>query len=548
MARSWIGCIGPDANSVFTALKTEQRIQGADFALAVCGDGGEPAVLTTDAAGTARAVLGNPAEAGCSAILTPEGTTVTLTCDPFGLYGVYTAQVGTSFWFGSDFQILRQAAGLPASLHLEALHGYLCFSYVPTPTTLCAGVKALPAGSSRTVAPHRTDPPLQEKEHVWIEATPFLSDESAAIEELRQRLRRVTARQLGGEREVGVFLSGGLDSSLVAALLVEAGARLHLYTLDFGAPYNVELPYTRAVAAHLKQPLHIVPARAEHIANALPTASAALQQAFGDAVTVPLYLLGKAAAQQVPTVFNGEFGDQLFGGWANKPMIAAALYGAPNDNRTAAYMATFHRFYGLTGSFYTSAMQETVKADAETWIQPELEEGTFTSLLHRLRAANIRLKGAQNIAPRARQLAEAVGLRIRSPFWDRNLAEWTFSCPPDWFLQGACEKYLLKRAAEPYLPSDIVWREKRGMGVPVTEWCLGGLKREIARILHPRRLKQDGLFRPEAVLALCRGSDHPGEIRTRRLGERLWTLLMFHVWKDVHAMRHISVQERGRTR
>jgi asparagine synthase (glutamine-hydrolysing) len=99
-------------------------------------------------------------------------------------------------------------------------------------------------------------------------------------------------------------------------------------------------------------------------------------------------------------------------------------------------------------------------------------------------------------------------------------------------LHGACEKHLLKRAAEPYLPSEVIWRPKRGMGAPVTEWCLGPLRREVARRLSPRRLKQDGWFEPATIALLRRGEDHPGEFRRRRVGEKLWALLMLQVWRD----------------
>ena len=152
----------------------------------------------------------------------------------------------------------------------------------------------------------------------------------------------------------------------------------------------------------------------------------------------------------------------------------------------------------------------------------------FTSLLHRLRAANLLLKGAQNILPRATQLAEAHGLWMRAPFFDRALTDWTFTLPANWFLHGACEKYLLKRAAEPYLPPEIVWREKRGMGVPTTQWCFGPLKREVSHRLSTGRLKRDGWFNPTTVKELRRGNDEPGAYRYRRVGEKLWALLMLH--------------------
>ena len=159
-----------------------------------------------------------------------------------------------------------------------------------------------------------------------------------------------------------------------------------------------------------------------------------------------------------------------------------------------------------------------------------LNAGRFSNFLHRLRAANLLLKGAQNILPRATQLAEVHGLRMRAPFFDRNLTDWTFTLPAKWFLGGACEKYLLKRAAESYLPAEVVWRDKRGMGVPTTEWCLGPLKREVEHWLSPTNLKREGWFDPRAVAELRSGSDQPGEFRRRRIGEKLWTLLMLRIW------------------
>jgi asparagine synthase (glutamine-hydrolysing) len=216
-------------------------------------------------------------------------------------------------------------------------------------------------------------------------------------------------------------------------------------------------------------------------------------------------------------------------------MVAAAVYGADGYDPVEAYLATYHRFYGLTDRLYTPAMRAATQTlDAAGWVRPALEAPGFCSLLHRLRAANLALKGAQNIAPRAAQLAAAYGLRLRMPFFDRALAEWTFTLPPEAFLRGACEKYLLKRAAETYLPPEIVWRDKRGMGVPTTDWCLGPLRGEVRRRLSPARLRRDNRFDPAFVAALLRGEDGAGEFRRRRLGERLWALLMLHVWWDAH--------------
>jgi asparagine synthase (glutamine-hydrolysing) len=404
-----------------------------------------------------------------------------------------------------------------------ALHGYLCFSHPPSPATLFAGVR-------------RADPPPP-----WRESAPADVDEAAAARRLLELLRASVQRMLGAEREVGVYLSGGLDSSLVAALLAEAGARVHLFTLDFGPPWDEEVEHAARVAAHLGRPLHRVAARPREVREALEPTARALHQPFGDPVTVPLFLLGAAARDRVGTVFNGEGGDQLFGGWATKPMIAAETYGGAGYSRESAYLATYHRFHGAEDRLLTPGARALLgTADAGAWIRPALEAEGFPHLLHRLRAANLRLKGAQNIAPRMTQLAAAHGLEVRAPFFDRALAEWTFSLTPRLFLRGAEEKHLLKVAAATLLPADVVWRPKRGMGVPATEWCrgsLGGLlgpvRREVGRRLSRRRLRRDGWFDPAFVAALRAGEDRPGETRRRRAGEKLWTLLMLHVWMDV---------------
>ena len=437
--------------------------------------------------------------------------------DPFGVRPLYALRAGGRTHTAADPRALRRLPGAPREMDAAALHGYLCFSHPPEPLTLFSGVRRI-----ETPAP-------------WRES-PVPIDEDAAVRRLRDLLRASVERMLGGEREVGVFLSGGLDSSVVAALLVETGVRVHLFSLDFGAPWDEELAQARSLASHLGRPLHAVRARPRDVARALEPTARALHQPYGDPVTVPLYLLGEAARDHVGTVFNGEGGDQLFGGWVNKPMIAAETYGGAGYDREAAYLATYHRFHGLEDRLLTPAARSVLGAiDPGAFLRPALGAPHLPTLLHRLRAANLRLKGAQNIAPRMTQLAEAHGLAVRAPFFDLPLAEWTFTLPPGFFLRGATEKHLLKRAAEGLLPADVIDRPKRGMGVPATEWLLrwlGPVRWEAARRLSKRRLKRDGWFDPEYVAALRRGADDPVETRRRRLGERLWALLMLHAWID----------------
>jgi asparagine synthase (glutamine-hydrolysing) len=526
----YVGFVGAgDGALVRSALPGRADFRaGRGFAIAAAA----PATLTCSPGGEVECRPGSDCDAPPAVRIDPAGPAATLERDAFGLGALYTTAAGGATWFSSDPSLLRQVPGVPAGLDPLALHGYLCLSYVPTPHTLTAGVASLPAGARREVRPGGV---VAAAASTWPEAEPLGGELDDAVDELRARMLSCMQRRLGAEREVGVFLSGGLDSSLVAAMLVHLGARVRLYSLDFGPPFDAELPLARRVAAHLGCPFQVVPARPADVGAAMVATAEALTQPFGDPVTVPLWLLGRAAAGQVGAVFNGEGGDQLFGGWAIKPMLAAEMYAGPDYDRAAAYLRTFHRLHGLTDVLYTAAARAAVGSVDETaWVRPALAEGRFSSVLHRLRAANLRLKGAQNIAPRMAQLADAHGLRLRAPFFDHSLAEWTFRLPPTWLLQGACEKYLLKRAAEPYLPAEIVWREKRGMGAPVTSWCLGPLRPELDRWLSPERLRRDGWFGPAAVGRLRRGEDPGGDQRGRRVGEKLWLLLMLQLWCTVH--------------
>ncbi len=140
------------------------------------------------------------------------------------------------------------------------------------------------------------------------------------------------------------------------------------------------------------------------------------------------------------------------------------------------------------------------------------------------------LKGAQNIHPRATNLAFVHGLVVRSLFCDLALAEWTFQLLGEFNLKGSNEKYILKKAVESWLPPEVVWREKRGMGVPLTYWCLHELWSEIRQWLNPEVLQAEGRFISNLAITIIQGK-LGGQIRSRRVGEILWLLMILGIWR-----------------
>ncbi len=488
--------------------------------------------------------IGDDNNAGCSIELNLFKCSLTVKSDRFGLHRVYYTKHGENWLFSNSLLDLKNTISTANKnnlrLNYTALHGYLAFSYVPMPETLYSDIKVLPAGATLVAKPEGDglsisvtifDAPR------WGDGSVFGGTQDEAAWELKQLLQKSVLTRIDPKESVGVFLSGGLDSCLVAALLVEADIEVKLFTLDFG-PLNSgsDLQNAMLAATHLGCKLEVVPASPLSIKSALQRRVAAYEMPFGDGVTAPLILLCNAAANRnIETVFNGEGGDQIFGGWANKPMIAAELYGTEGYSREVAYMDSFHRFLKLTDELYTIDFLDRIEdVDAAEWVRPALTGGGYKSLLQQLRAANLNLKGAQNIAPRCLMAARDFGIKVQAPFFDSDLADWSFTLPDSWLLSGTCEKYLLKQVAAQYLPEEVVWQEKRGMGVPLTEWCMGELKSLVASKLNRAKLQRQGIFNADYVQSLLKGESQSAEFRTRRVGEKIWTLFMYQLWSEEH--------------
>lgn len=512
--------------------------RGADGRLVTC-------------AGTLAPAVGSPAEtlgeklargesladldgAFAAAEWEPASETLTLIRDPFGVRSLYWLEHAGAVWFATELKQLLAIPGLPIELDHAAVHKYLTFSFVPGEAVPIRGVRRLLPGHRLSIVRGKVGTPIPYfalAEHI----DPALEEQAAATKLVQRLGRAAVEKRLNGEKEVGLFLSGGLDSSAVGVWLKRAGAKVRAFTLDFG-PRSVEREQAIEVAKTLDVPLEMVRVGAEDLAPLLGDLAWKLDLPFGDAVTGPQYLLGKAArAAGLTAVFNGEGGDQLFGGWTSKPMIAAEIYagiveeeGHPEEQ----YLRSYHRFYGLEDDLYTEEFRARIGGPGQrrALLAPYLGSERAGTFLNRVRLADISLKGSQNILPRAERMANAWALDVRLPLFDRALAEASFTIPTSLKLHGACEKYVLKLAMNRALPEAIVWRKKFGMSVPVTDWVLGPLAGQIEDLLGPASIARRGLFQNEYVQRLRSGQDEPREVRRRRIGEKLWALAMLESW------------------
>ena len=462
---------------------------------------------------------------------------LTVARDPFGVRSLYYAVHGGVLYFASELKQLLAVPGFEVVLEPTAIHKYLTFSFVPGENVPLRGVKRVPAGHVGTfdggtlsATPYFT---LREQ------LDPAMEDQGEAVRRMRRLCRGAVRNRLNGEPEVALYLSGGIDSSGVAVWLKEEGVKVQAFTLDFGER-GVELEQAEQVARQLEIPITRVKASGEDIGPALMDLVWKLDLPFGDAVTGPQFLLGRAARQAgFSAVFNGEGGDQLFGGWTSKPMIAATVYGdlyeGEQEEPEEVYLRSYHRFYGLEDALYTPEFREQVGGPGQrrSLLRPYLGSPEIPHFLNRVRLADIALKGTQNILPRAERIANAWALDMRVPLFDRALAEASFALPPRLKLHGACEKYVLKLALQGKLPDDIIWRRKYGMSVPSTDWVLGPLAPMMEDLLGSASLRRRGMFREEFIAGLRQGKDLPSETRRRRIGEKLWALAMLEAWMRV---------------
>jgi len=353
----------------------------------------------------------------------------------------------------------------------------------------------------------------------------------------------VNARLLPSYQRIGVALSGGLDSTIVASLCRNVVDRRQImaFTLDFGPPWSDEVSTAREIARQLDIPIFIVDASPSTILGNITAATAAMASPYGDAVCVPWYLLGKAAAESgCQALFSGEGGDQVFGGWANKPMITElALTGASLDS---IYAKTFHRFLDDIPDMLNASMPMQSREqifDVHAWIRSCLPPSNELTLLATLRHINFATKGGGTILPRFTELVEAHKIDAHAPFFDTPLVAAASSLPDATILDGATDKAILRKLVSEMTSPEIAALPKRGMGVPATHWATGthSLAANVRTQLGPRNKHRDFRIRQENVDMLLSGIvDAPDAYRRRRLGERIWTLFQWEVFREVHSL------------
>ncbi len=500
------------------------------------------------------------------------GGRLLLARDPLGKKPLYYADLGGTLVFGSELKPILQDGRVGKDLDLAALHHYLSLLMVPAPLTIFQDIRKLPAGCFL-----ECDAGGVRVARYWDYLT-LVDDrevpEDEALAEIRRLLFSAVEKRLMADVPLGAFLSGGLDSSTVVAVMSRLqGEPVKTYSIGFEGPdTHNELPYARRLSEHCRTNHHeflVKPDLVETVQEVVRYAD----EPFAISSAMPTLLIARAARQHVTVVLTGDGGDEIFGGyehylyerWAatyrslpagiDRPLLAVAgLLGSRMNGTAGRWKSRITRFVenarrslGERRLGWGSAFTEAEKRELYA-------HGLFstTSLPATAQLLEERLHGKQNLEPAAREnsldtvvwlademlakvdrMSMAASVEARCPLLDRRLVGYmaglSFRLKVPGSRTGSL-KSLLRRSVADLLPADLLSRGKQGFNVPLDPWLRNGARSFLESVLSPERIGRRGLFDPRAVAALL--ARH--QAGTTNASNRLYALLVFEVWAEAY--------------
>jgi asparagine synthase (glutamine-hydrolysing) len=486
--------------------------------------------------------------------------------DPFGEKPLYWGVFEGRLLFASEPKVLLAHPSVSVRLNMDALRQYLSFDYVPAPLSIYEGIQKLPAAHALTLEDGRVEVrPYWQLSFRKPERTPTEAEAAARVEELLADSVRL---RLVSDVPLGVLLSGGVDSSTVAALAVRASAEtVKTFSISFAEKSFDESAYARGVADFLHTDHHEERLNSNLAADLIGEIGSWMDEPLSDPSLVPTYLLSRFTRQHVTVTLGGDGGDEIFAGYqmypahkfarlyARVPPSARRLFvesivrrlpvktknlsldfkarkfieGMRYDDLVARHHVWFGSFTPEQQELLlTPASRRATSMDIYAGARALLEECDAVDTVERMQYLDTKLYLAEDILTKVDRTSMAVSLEVRAPFLDRRVVEYVASLPASYKLHGKTSKYILKRAMAPHLPAFVTRRGKKGFGVPVAEWLKGRLSPLARDLLSPARLSRHGLF-DAAYVSRLQDEHERGAANHRKL---LWTILIFELWHE----------------
>lgn len=475
--------------------------------------------------------------------------------------------------FGSEIKSILEYPGISRQLDTEAVSQYFFYGYFPTPRTVYTDIKKLPAAHLMVVEGETSRVECYWRMQDYLRAPELGSmsrkQEEEACEELREKMREAAVSRLVSDVPLGVFLSGGVDSSTVVATMSELSpGNVNSFSVSFPQRSFDEGEYAAYVARHFNTQHHVLTADDQSMREALAILVNHLDEPMADPAVIPTYLLSRFAREHIKVALSGEGGDELFGGYPTYLGARAAEYYLrlpevlrrqvfdrvrellPVSSNAVPKGLFLRRF--LTHAEKSPAVRhhtwfgmfspgELDQLFSPQWVGPHppssvifnplprvLEGARFDEVLAEMLYLDFRMYLEDNLLVKVDRASMACSLELRTPFLDHRLIEFAAGLPTNLKMRGFKGKYILKKAVEKWLPRKIVYRQKRGFTVPIASWIRNELRPLVAETLEEGKLKRQGLFNSIFVHQLLR--EHSEGRADHR--KTLWTLLCFQLWYD----------------
>lgn len=484
--------------------------------------------------------------------------------DRLGIKPLYYRYDGRTLLFGSEIKTILAYPGVHPEFDSSTLAEYLAFGYLSGEQTMYAGIRKLMPGHTLSVD-ESGELQIRQYWDLTINADDGSRPAASYVSQYREQLEQCVASHLMSDVPLGVFLSGGLDSSAIAALTTKIRKEpIETFSVGYGEEAFSELPYARSVAQHLRSKHHEVHLSRDEFFQTLPRLIWHEDEPVVWPSSVSLYFVARLARERVTVVLTGEGSDETLGGYTRyawtllntrmdrvyrtmtpgslRRMLRERLVGSRLSGALKRKLE--HTFLGRDGaswpSFYFDNFYSAFSAaEQERLLTPEAAaaandayaasmyhwEKSSGDLLHRLLYTDIKTYLVE-LLMKQDQMSMAASVESRVPFLDHGLVEFTARIPSKHSIDGMAGKSILKAAVKDLLPSSIVYRKKMGFPTPWAYWLEGTTMDHIQEQLTEPRTLERGLFRPEAINRII--AEHRAGHRDH--GNRIWRLLNLELW------------------
>ena len=500
--------------------------------------------------------------------------------DRLGEKPLYYGMIERVFLFGSELKALKAYPEWCGEIDRDVLTLFLRHNYVPTPYSIYTHVKKLPPAMILTI--RDDDSEIPEPIPYWNFpaivgtgiANPCAGSDADAVEQLEAVLLQSTKGQMVADVPLGAFLSGGIDSSVIVALMQLHNSRpVKTFTIGFEEEGYNEAIHAKAVAEHLGTDHTELYVTADEARAVIPKLPILYDEPFADSSQIPTFLVAQMAKKHVTVCLSGDAGDELFGGyqryvwgrniwntvgWIPQTLrrgIAGVMRGVyqqiwdqmsyrlkrllPREVRKSVSGDKIHKLAGILDFETSEALYQHLMCP---WKEPEvlmtntswpssnvsepLILSTLSEFIQRMMYVDTLTYLPDDILVKVDRASMGVSLETRVPFLDRRVVEFAWRIPLSMKVRHGQTKWILRQVLYKYVPKDLVERPKKGFAVPVGAWLRGPLREWVEALLDERRLREEGIFNPKPIRQ--KWTEHLSGIRNWQ--HYLWNILMFQAW------------------